>query len=178
MYPWDGKNVYFMGFMGTGKSRVGSEFARILGWSHFDTDDLIEQKAQKTITEIFNQDGEDVFRQIESDIINQMAERKHTVVSLGGGAVVSEQNWNVITASGVTICLYATPDLICKRVSQKNHRPLVKDYTKEELLHRIKSLLEQRSGRYSMADYSFESKHEVPANQLANNIFEQLRDDI
>jgi shikimate kinase / 3-dehydroquinate synthase len=178
MYPWDGKNIYFMGFMGTGKSKVGREFASLLGWPYLDTDDLIEERAGKTITDIFEQEGEDVFRKIEGDIIKEMSQKKHTVVSLGGGAVVADENWDILNSSGLTICLSASPELIRQRISKKTHRPLVKDFTNDELLQRIKNLLNQRAGRYSMAEYSFESKKEVPASQLANTIFEKLRDDI
>ena len=91
---------------------------------------------------------------------------------------MSEKNWQQIKQSGLTVCLYATPELLCDRIKSKSHRPLMEDFAETDLLDRIKNMLLEREFRYSQADYKFESKQEVPAFSLANKIFEILRDDI
>lgn len=178
MYPWDGKNIYLIGFMATGKSRVGSDFAKILGWPFYDTDDLIEESAGKSISKIFEQDGEQVFRKIESDVIENLAEKIHNVVALGGGAVMSDDNWRLLCQSGLTICLHATPQVLYERIHGRSHRPLLNSLPDSELMDRIKEMLKIRGPRYAEAHYSFESTQDVPADILANNIFESLRDEI
>ena len=178
MYLWDGKNVYFMGFMATGKSRVGEEFARLLGWPFFDADSLIEKQAGKSINTIFAQDGSNVFRKLESDIIFELSKKKHRVIALGGGAVVAKKNWQQIKNTGVTICLSATPQVLFDRISRNKDRPLMNDYSAEELLLNINTLLQERLPIYELADYTFESCADVTATDLAMRIFEKLRDEI
>jgi len=177
MYPWDGRNIYFMGFMATGKSRVGRELARLLGWPFTDTDSLIEQRAGKSISRIFADEGEPRFRQLESEVIREIADRKQWVVALGGGAVMNDGNWQVISQSGLTICLNASVDVLCKRIAEKDHRPLMANASAEELRQRIISMLERRSPFYQKAQYHFESREEVPAKDLAQQIFIYLRDE-
>jgi shikimate kinase / 3-dehydroquinate synthase len=178
MYPWDGKNIYFIGFMATGKSKVGSEFAKIIGWPFCDTDDLIEDRAGKTISEIFEKDGEPVFRKFENDIIAEYSEKKHNIISLGGGAVMSDLNWQLVCQSGLTICLHAALPVLHERIKNRDHRPLLNSLADSELLDKITKMLKIRESRYLEAEYKFESKKEVLASDLANTIFEILRDEI
>ena len=167
-----------MGFMATGKSRVGEELAKLLGWHFVDTDDLIEQEVGKSITRIFAEDGEAAFRQIEKRVVARLAQSSQNVVALGGGAVMDDENWKNITSSGVTICLTASVDLLYERISKKSHRPLMAGHQHEELRQRIESLLAQRLPFYSRAQYKFESRQEVPAEKLAEHIFLTLRDEV
>jgi len=131
MYPWDGKNIYFMGFMATGKSNVGRELSRLLGWPFYDTDTLIEQRAGKSISDIFDTEGEEFFRKLERQVVYEVAQTREQVIALGGGAILDDRNWNIISESGVTICLTASVDLLYKRISKKSHRPLVAGHKNE-----------------------------------------------
>ena len=178
MYLWDGKNVYFMGFMATGKTHVGSSLANLLGWPFHDTDTLIEEKAGKTITEIFADDGEKHFRDLETAVIADVAKVKHHVIALGGGAVIRPENFDMIKKSGITICLSASEDVIFNRIIQKQHRPLMASYSPDEQRARIKNMLDERKPYYEKADYVFESCDDVSAHQLAEKIFFILRDEI
>lgn len=178
MFLWDGKNIYFMGFMAAGKSKVGKELAHILGWPFADTDDLVEERAGIAIDEIFMNSGESEFRRIEKDVIKKIAQNREWIVSLGGGAVIDEENWRMITDTGITICLHATPYLLHKRISRKDNRPLMKNRKDEALRERIAILLSEREPAYKKAQYHFESREEVSAYELAVKIYKQLQDEV
>ncbi|MBN2357379.1 shikimate kinase, partial [candidate division KSB1 bacterium] len=177
-YPWDGKNIYFMGFMGTGKSRVARAFARLLGWPYQDTDAIIVEKAGLSVEDIFALHGEAYFRELEDEVVSDISKKKHHVFALGGGAVVREHNWNLIENSGLTICLYAEKKVLVQRLHRKHHRPLLKNLTLEEIQRRVDELLSQRQPYYDRAQYHFQSLEEVRADQLAVKIFNQLMDEI
>ncbi|NIA31597.1 MAG: shikimate kinase [Actinobacteria bacterium] len=178
MYPWDGKNVYFIGFMATGKSRVGQEFARLLGRSFVDSDALVEERAGMSISDIFARNGESAFRRLERETVKEIAEKKNQVVALGGGAVIDEKNWRKIIDSGLTICLTASADLLYDRISRKSHRPLMAGSSPAELWTKIKSLLAQREPYYARADYCFASSSALSPKKLAVKIYEQLLDGV
>jgi shikimate kinase len=169
-----GKNVYLIGFMATGKSRVGRELAGLLGWPFSDTDHLIEKSAALTINEIFNLHGEAAFRDLESQIILKVSTKPHQVISLGGGAVIREENWRVIAGSGITICLTASLQTLVTRVQRKNDRPLLQNLSTESLQEKISAMMEQRLPHYQKADYRFESREEVSAGILAQKIYKRI----
>ncbi len=178
MYPWDGKNIYFMGFMGTGKSRVAKALAQLLGWPFQDTDNLIVAAAGLSIEDIFAIHGEAHFRKLEDEVISKIANLKHHVFALGGGAVLREHNWQLLQKSGLTICLYADKEVLYKRLLRKHHRPLLKGLTPPEVKKRIDELLQQRQPYYDRAQYHFQSFEEVRAEELAKKIFHHLLDEI
>lgn len=177
MYPWDGKNVYFMGFMGTGKSKVGRAFARLLGRPFADTDDLIVERASMEIRAIFAQKGEAWFREQEDAVVQEICGRSGWVFSLGGGAVMRPANWSRITETGLTICLEASIEVLVSRLSRKRERPLVEGLDAAALRQRIEALYAERAPVYRQAQYHFESREEVAAWQLAETIFLYLRDE-
>jgi len=82
-------NLSITGFSGTGKSLVAKEVARRLNWDFLDTDDEIVKKTGKPIAEIFIQNGEDKFRELECEVIGQACQKKHNVIAIGGGAIVN-----------------------------------------------------------------------------------------
>jgi shikimate kinase len=177
MYPWDGKNVYFIGFMGTGKSRVGKAFADLLGWPFADTDALIEDETGLRVSEIFSQSGEPAFRTLENEMVERICGKKQWVISLGGGAVMRDENWRKIQNSGLTICLNADSAVLFKRLARKGQRPLLDGLTDDALYERIVSLLKMREPIYQQAHYHFESREEVSARDLAEKIFLYLQDE-
>jgi len=169
-----GKNIYLLGFMATGKSRIGQELAQRLQWSYVDTDQCIEQSAGHSIGDIFRLQGEAVFRELESATIRQVAGRTHQVGSLGGGAVMRPENWRVIQESGLTICLTASVDTIVQRVQRKDTRPLLRGLPREELEKKIQALLDERLPFYQRADYFFESREEVSPHELTDAIYRAI----
>jgi len=140
--------IYLVGFMGCGKTTVGRELARMLEWKFVDLDDEIERRAEVSISEIFAQRGERSFRVIESDtLLDQVriVEKGHArVVALGGGTFEAKRNRDTIKKAGLSVWLSVPREKLWQRVSNDNHRPLVKDRARFESLHK-KRLLEYRT---------------------------------
>jgi shikimate kinase len=172
--PWHGKNIYFLGFMGSGKSRIGSAFAQLLGWPFHDTDELIEQRTGKIIRDIFATEGEEGFRNHETDVIREISAWKNNVIALGGGAVLCEVNWELISASGITICLTAPVAVLSERISRSQHRPLMDNLSEGERRRKISDMLAQRQRFYNRAQFTFESTNDRPIVEFVSTIFEIL----
>lgn len=174
MLRWRGRNIYLIGFMATGKSKVGCELARLLTWPFVDSDSMIERLAGKSIAQIFEDEGEQSFRRLENQVVGQLAQRQQHVVALGGGAVILPENWDLVIQSGLTICLYASPQVLFQRISKKRHRPLMNKLSPVEMYQKILDLLALREPLYRRADLSFESNDLVPSTHVAQLIFQQL----
>jgi 3-dehydroquinate synthase len=119
------RNLVLMGFMGTGKSTLGREVADRLGRDFVDMDDLIEARAGKPIARIFEEDGETSFRELESRLCRELAERDGIVIATGGGALIDPVNRAVMSRDGVVVCLQADVDEILRRVGHGEERPLL-----------------------------------------------------
>ncbi|MDD2679402.1 MAG: shikimate kinase [Candidatus Omnitrophica bacterium] len=142
------KNIYLVGFMGTGKSAVGSALAKKKKWRFVDLDELIELREKRAIADIFAKEGEAHFRRLEKKALKEVAKEKKFVVACGGGIVIDEENIKIMKDSGIIICLKASPEEIFKRVSGTTHRPLLKVQNPKE---RIELLLKLRSPYYAKA---------------------------
>ena len=141
-------NIALIGFMGAGKTVVGKTLAQRLNREFIETDTLIEQKAGKPIPEIFRQDGETAFRELEIEVIKEVAGEKNKVIACGGGVVHNKINTDRLKPGAVIVYLTATPQVILKRTSgEGGTRPLlnVTDRATEirELLRLRKPLYER-----------------------------------
>ena len=172
--PWIGKNIYFLGFMASGKSRIGSAFAHLLGWPFHDTDELIEEYAGKKISEIFEHDGEEAFRHIETQVIENVSNMKNNVIALGGGAVVREQNWQLISNSGITIRLAAPVHVLSERIARNQDRPLMANLSETERIKKIEAMLKTREPYYRRAQFTFESSDDMPVPDFIRHIYATL----
>src|SRR5688572_15249289 len=101
------RNIILTGFMGTGKSTVGRRLARRLGWTFVDTDELIEQREGRSIPDIFAQDGEPAFRDLETELARDLANSKNQVIATGGGMVLREENLRALEQAGAVVLLEA-----------------------------------------------------------------------
>ena len=148
-------NVYLTGFSYTGNSTVGRILAARLGMEYVDTDELIEAEQERSIPEIFAQDGEAVFRELESVTLTQVAERQGVVVATGGGMVMDPENRAVMQRTGAVVCLEAQPATILSRmradVSDATVRPLL---ASADPLARITALKASRQAAYAIADWT------------------------
>ena len=135
--------------MGTGKSSVGRLVADQLRFSFLDTDELIEERAGRSIREIFAQDGEAAFREHERSVVAELRERTNTVIATGGGLVVNPENLASLKSHALVVCLWASPETIWERVRNQTHRPLLND---PDPLTRIRQLLSERRPHYRQAD--------------------------
>ena len=118
-------NLIITGFMGTGKSSIGAAVARRLDRPFVDMDAVIEQRAGKSIRQIFEEEGEAVFRGLETDLCRELAQQRDTVIATGGGALVDPVNRQLLSESGVVICLTAAPEEVLARVGRGDKRPLL-----------------------------------------------------
>jgi shikimate kinase len=141
----DDVNLYLVGFMGTGKSTVGRVVAQKLGFELFDSDHEIERKCDKTIPEIFAQEGEAAFRLMERAFIEHGHPATRTVVSCGGGLVVQPGMLARLQEKGVVICLHASLETILARTIRQRTRPLLNVEDPEE---RIRTLYAARESIY------------------------------
>ncbi len=152
--------IYLVGFMGSGKSTVGRALADELGWSFFDIDTEIESDAGSTISEIFDVRGEPVFRELESAALAKRVKNVQSgrpqVIALGGGALMNDKNFDLVSNHGVVVWLDAPFELIEKRIAAESHRPLARDPEK------LRALFEIRCPRYAMAHYRVEAPEEEP----------------
>ncbi len=163
--------------MATGKSRVGKALADMLLRDFFDSDDYIEKSSGMTIADIFQSYGEGCFRKLERKAVFNLSQHHQAVISLGGGAVIDQKNWQRIKQTGLSVCLWADTEVLVDRIARKKTRPLMAGYSKSELKERIEFLLHKRTPYYSRADYCFESREDVAADQLADKIFKILWND-
>jgi len=142
-------SIALIGFMGTGKTAVGKSLAQKLHKEFIELDAVIEKKAGKTIPEIFRQDGEIRFRELEIETIRDEANKKNAVIACGGGIVLNTINIDRLRKESVIICLMASPSVILKRtVSDKGGRPLLNVANR---LQEIKKLLDFRRAFYTRA---------------------------
>ncbi len=138
-------NLYLVGFMGTGKSTVGRAVAHKLGFLLLDSDAEIERKQGRTIADIFAQDGEPAFRQMERQFIDQGHPTERTVVACGGGLVIQPGVLEVLKAKGVVVCLHASIETILERTARHRTRPLLEVADPEE---RVRTLYAHREPIY------------------------------
>ena len=170
------KHIFFTGFMASGKSRVGRTLAERMGRPFVDTDAIIVERAGKTISEIFEQDGESAFRKMERELIEELAAGEEPkIISLGGGALSQDSIVTAIRKSGLLIRLWATPEVLSERIARKNTRPLMAGLNDEERLAKIKTMLADRELWYSKADFSVESSNDVSEQHVADKILQLLR---
>jgi len=163
----DKRNVYLMGFMCSGKTRVGKLLAGRLGWPFVDTDEMIVHMKGISIPEIFQNEGETAFRSLEKTCISKIAAESGQVVSLGGGAVINPDNWEKIVNTGVTITLSYPPEILSARLARKNDRPLMDGYDGNEKLKQVMTMLDQRKAYYERADLVLHLNEEVEAERVA-----------
>ena len=172
----EGKQVFLTGFMATGKSKVGPLLAHLLGRPFVDTDALVEEAAGRTIAEIFETEGEDAFRAIEHGCVVAASGMPDSVISLGGGAITQEANWEVMRRTGVCLCLTASVETIFARVTRSDERPLLSGLDDPELMERIRGMLKEREGYYCRADVFVTSTEERTPEETAALAVEALRE--
>lgn len=146
--------IFLVGFMGCGKSTVGAALAEEIGWRFLDLDQEIERGEGVTIAEIFESRGEQEFRKLEflalDRCVRSVQSGRPHVVSLGGGAFLSEENFQLVSNNGVSIWLDCPLLAIEKRLAEANHRPLARDP------ERLRELFHVRRPSYARAEHRIE----------------------
>lgn len=141
-------SIVLCGFMGSGKTVVGRELAKIMGCKFVDTDEMIEAEQGMAIKAIFATHGEEYFRDLEHEMCKKVADMKNCVVSTGGGAMTYQRNVAAIKQGSKVVFLDASFPVICQRIGDSTTRPLFQDKEK------AKQLYDERKAKYSAAaDY-------------------------
>lgn len=163
------KCIVLVGYMCVGKTTVGKALAKELGRTFYDLDWYIEERFRKKVPEIFAEEGEERFRDLEKRMLHEVAEFENIVLSCGGGTPCFFDNMDYMNQVAETIYLKASPDTICQHLAiSKGERPLLKGKSKDELLGFVTEQLAARSKRYEQAH------HIVDVNVLDN--FNKIND--
>jgi shikimate kinase len=142
-------NLVLTGFVGAGKSSVGRLAATRLRFRFVDTDALIEARAGKPISQIFAQDGEEGFRELERQTVAELRTYRRTVISTGGGLVLNPANTDSLREHALVVCLWSSAETIHERTRHSGHRPLLRGGNP---LATIRKLLAEREVFYKRAD--------------------------
>jgi shikimate kinase len=167
-------SIALIGFMGVGKTAVGQVLAKRLNKQFVELDALIEQKVGKTIAEIFQQDGEVAFRELEIEVIKEIAQNRDQVIACGGGVVLNKINIDRLKKDSLMVYLTASPKVILKRVASSGARPLLKV---DDPAVTIRQLLRFRRPFYERAaDVKIDTSR-MAIDSIAEQIIQQVKKD-
>ena len=150
-------NIYLIGMMGSGKSTVGKTLSEKMHKPFIDLDSEIEKGTGKNISEIFDTDGEEQFRKMETKQLKQYSE---SIVACGGGIVLKDENREFINENGIAILLLATMGELTQRLSNSGNRPLLADDNTEEALTKL--WMERQIDYLETANFTIETDGENP----------------
>jgi shikimate kinase len=167
----DTRNIVLVGFMGSGKSSTGRYLAEKLGRLFLDMDTEIERREGRPIPQIFAQNGEPYFRQLERRLVQELAARTGMVIAPGGGIVLNPDNVRDFAASGLVVNLRVSPEWVLKRVGQDPNRPLLQG---GDPLPRIRELMEKRKALYAAVPHQVETDGLTP-EAVGDRVLELFR---
>jgi len=145
-------NLVLIGFMATGKTAIGRDCARILGYRFCDTDSYVERRARKSVAAIFSEDGEDAFRAMERAAVRALSAEDGLVIATGGGVPLRSGNVACLRRTGLLVLLVAEPSVIIQRVGDRSARPLLTGV--EDVGESVRSLLAVRDPYYRAAAHA------------------------
>jgi len=164
------RSIVLIGLMGAGKTTIGRRLAKKLNMPFADADTEIEKAAGKTVPEIFEEHGEQYFRDGERRVIDRLLQEQPRVLATGGGAYMNADTRSTIALNGISVWLKADFDLLMKRVRKRSNRPLLKSDDPEAVMQK---LIEERYPVYGEANIVVESK-DVPHDQIVVACMETL----
>ena len=142
--------IYLIGYMGAGKTTITKLLANELHLPFYDTDQEIEEKEKKSVTDIFKKDGELHFRMLETELLKNITQ--NSIISCGGGLPIHNNNMGLINSKGISIYLKASDNCLFNRLkNEKKSRPLINKKTDKELEVFIKNELQKRGPFYNLA---------------------------
>jgi shikimate kinase len=174
------KCLYLIGFMGTGKSSVGSLLANQLNYTFIDTDSIIEEQEGITINEIFRVKGEASFREIEKRVLRKLTEEyndKGFVMSTGGGMPCNPGNIYYMKQNGKVIYIKSTMNDILERVKESETRPIIHRLEKTGYMKEgLEALLKEREHYYMQADITVSNTKKDSTDEIVKRIQNQLNE--
>ena len=166
-----GRNIFLIGMMASGKSQTGPNLAKMINYAFIDTDDVIEKAAKQSISDIFEKDGETVFRDLERQVLKEISQHHSLVIATGGGLVTIPENWGILH-QGIVIWLDLDLKRSIKRIeSDDKKRPLLND--DYDLSQTFSQIYESRKPIYLESDLRIEVEEQSPyevASMIAENL--------
>ena len=154
-----GRNIFLIGMMGSGKSQTGPDLAKMIDYAFVDTDDVIEKASKQSIADIFEKDGEKVFRDLEKQVLTEISQHHSLVIATGGGLVTVPENWGILH-QGIVIWLDLDLKRSIKRIESDNKkRPLLND---DDLSQTFSQIYESRKSMYLESDLRIEVEEQSP----------------
>ncbi len=165
-----GRNIFLIGMMGSGKSQTGPNLAKILKYAFVDMDEVIEKATDQTITNIFEQEGEEAFREVEKKVLQGISQHHSLVIASGGGVVTLPENWGILH-QGIVIWLDLDINRSIQRLKNDNNkRPLLNS---NDLNKTFSDIYEKRKPLYLESDLRIEVEDQSPY-EVAIMIIESL----
>lgn len=154
------QKIFLIGMMGSGKTYWAAKLKKKLKIAAYDLDALVEMMKEKTVAELFEEDGEEYFRKAEAKMLRFFAEKKQYILSCGGGTPCYYDNMSWMNKQGITIWLDEPPDVLATRLlKEKDHRPLIKNLDDAALKDFLEKKLQERIAFYSKATYRLSEKN-------------------
>jgi len=165
--------IILTGFMGTGKSSVAQQLAARWDLEFVDTDEMIEQQTGTSIAQLFATRGEQHFRDLETEVLTQLAGQCGLIISTGGGMLLRKHNVELLRGMGPVICLHASAETIMQRTASSDQRPLL---NRPDPQAEVQQLLAEREAAYQQADYHI-ATDELSVEQVAEAVGELMKTD-
>lgn len=160
------KTIVLIGMMGSGKTTIGKLLGEKLTLRSIDIDVIIEQNEKKTVSEIFQNEGEKYFRNIERETIKKIFTNKDLIISLGGGAFEDQLTRELLLKNSTVIYLKTSPNVILERIKNNTNRPLLKN---QMTVEKIQSIILQRQKNYELANITI-----LTDNKNTDKIVEEI----
>ena len=167
--------IFLIGFMGTGKSTIAEYMRQNYGRAAVEMDEVIEEREGMTIPRIFEEKGEAYFRELETELLQELSGRENLVVSCGGGVPLRACNVELMRRSGTVVFLTASPETVYQRVKNSHNRPLLE---KNKNIPFIASLMEERRERYENAADLLTATDGRSAEEICREIMEGISQEI
>ncbi|MGL5789889.1 MAG: shikimate kinase [Bacteroidales bacterium] len=176
MHTHDNKRIFLIGYMGSGKSTVGKVLAKTMHFTFIDLDHFIEQRFHKSVSQIFDEDGELRFREIERRMLKEVASYENVIISTGGGTPVFDDNMGFMNDKGITIYLDVTEAILVNRLSKaKEKRPLIASKNDEQLSLFVHESLTKRMPFYETSKYSVDiDSTDLSVTEIVSRILVRL----
>ena len=162
--------IFLIGFMGSGKTYWGRVWAAANGLEFYDLDEMIEKEEGRSVSSVFEENGEEYFRQKESFLLKSFFGKKNFLLACGGGTPCFQDNMEWMLDNGTTIFLDASPKFLLEKLKGDNSRPLINLMTETELLTFIEQKLQERAPFYNRAEIIL-PVDELSDSSLSANIF-------
>lgn len=160
------KNIVLVGLSGSGKTTIGNILSRLSSYSFVDTDEIIVKLQNRSINEIFAENGEEYFRELETQVTKDVSDKDCQIISTGGGVVLRDENLKNLKQNGVVFYLKTSVETLLKRLEGDTSRPLLKT---DDVKKKLENMLKIRNGLYEKADVVIETD-KMSAEETAKEI--------